>query len=144
RFLADTEAGRDGWHDKERRFTGIFFIARTFNESTQALLRSHALAVIVAILFFEELGVPSPIPGDLMMVYAGVRVTQGRDALWMVLLLQEVATVLGSSGTGGSSTSGRRRWRAWRGRFSGAAAGRSCSGASCPACASSRRSRRAC
>lgn len=76
----------------------ITLVARTINESTQALLRSHALAVIVAILFFEELGVPSPIPGDLMMVYAGVRVTQGRDALWMVLLLQEVATVLGATG----------------------------------------------
>jgi membrane protein DedA with SNARE-associated domain len=76
----------------------ILFLARTFNESTQALLQSHALAVIVAILFFEELGVPSPIPGDLMMVYAGVRVSQGRDVLWMVLLLQEVATVIGASG----------------------------------------------
>jgi membrane-associated protein len=76
----------------------VTLIARTFNESTQSLLRSHALAVIVAILFFEELGVPSPIPGDLMMVYAGVRVTQGRDPLWLVLLLQEVATVLGASG----------------------------------------------
>src|SRR3954463_11789302 len=73
-------------------------IARTLNESVQMLLRSHALAVIVAILFFEELGVPSPIPGDLMMVYAGVRVTQGRDALWMVLLMQEVATVAGAVG----------------------------------------------
>ena len=76
----------------------ILFIARTFNESMQMLLRSHALAVIVAILFFEELGVPSPIPGDLMMVYAGVRVTQGRDALWMVLLFQTLATVLGATG----------------------------------------------
>ncbi|MGI8854842.1 MAG: DedA family protein [Thermomicrobiales bacterium] len=76
----------------------VTLIARTFNESTQALLRSHALAVIVVIIFFEELGVPSPIPGDLMMVYAGVRVTQGHDALWAVLLLQELATVLGASG----------------------------------------------
>lgn len=76
----------------------VLFIARTINGSMQSLLRSHALAVIVAIIFFEELGVPSPIPGDLMMVLAGVRVTQGRDALWLVLLLQEAATVAGASG----------------------------------------------
>lgn len=76
----------------------MMFIARTVNESMQSLLRSHALAVIVAILFFEELGVPSPIPGDLMMVLAGVRVAQGREPLWLVLLLQEAATVIGASG----------------------------------------------
>jgi len=75
----------------------IFFV-RTINESMQSLLRLHTLAVIVTILFFEELGVPSPIPGDLMMVLAGVRVAQGREHLWLVLLLQELATVAGATG----------------------------------------------
>ncbi|MHB8647862.1 MAG: DedA family protein [Thermomicrobiales bacterium] len=64
----------------------------------QSLLRSHTLAVIVTIIFFEELGVPSPIPGDLMMVLAGVRVAQGREPLWLVLLLQEAVTVAGATG----------------------------------------------
>lgn len=76
----------------------VTLIARTINESMQSLLRSHTLAVIVTIIFFEELGVPSPIPGDLMMVFAGVRVAQGREPLWLVLLLQEAATVVGASG----------------------------------------------
>ena len=75
----------------------IFFV-RTINESMQSLLRLHALAVIVTIIFFEELGVPSPIPGDLMMVLAGVRVAQEREPLWLVLLLQEAATVAGATG----------------------------------------------
>lgn len=76
----------------------VIFLLRTVNESMQSLLRSHTLGVIVVIIFFEELGVPSPIPGDLMMVLAGVRVSQGRDPLWLVLLVQEAATILGASG----------------------------------------------
>jgi len=76
----------------------MIFLLRTINESMQSLLRSHSLAVIITIIFFEELGVPSPIPGDLMMVLAGVRVAQGREPLWLVLLLQEAATVAGATG----------------------------------------------
>jgi membrane protein DedA with SNARE-associated domain len=76
----------------------MIFLLRTINDSVQSLLRLHALAVIVTIIFFEELGVPSPIPGDLMMVLAGVRVAQGREPLWLVLLLQEAATIAGASG----------------------------------------------
>lgn len=68
------------------------------NESLHALLRTHALVVVMLVLLFEELGVPSPIPGDLMMVLAGVRAAQGRNPLWLALLVQEVATVLGASG----------------------------------------------
>lgn len=68
------------------------------NQSMHALLRTHALAVVVVVLFFEELGVPSPIPGDLMMVLAGVRAAQGHNPLWLALLVQEVATIAGASG----------------------------------------------
>src|SRR3954447_2294259 len=68
------------------------------NQSMHALLRTHALAVVVIVLFFEELGVPSPIPGDLMMVLAGVRAAQGRNPLWLALVVQELATVAGASG----------------------------------------------
>ncbi len=76
----------------------MIFVLRTINENMQSLLRSHALAVILAVIFFEELGVPSPIPGDLMMVLAGVRVAQGHEPLWIVLLLQELVTVGGATG----------------------------------------------
>ena len=76
----------------------MIFFARTINESMQSPVRRLALAVIVTILFFEVLGVPSPIPGALMLVLAGVRVAQGREPLWLVLLLQELATVAGATG----------------------------------------------
>src|SRR5260370_165148 len=50
----------------------MIFVLQTLHASMFSLLRAHLLVVIVGIIFFEELGVPSPIPGDLMMVLAGV------------------------------------------------------------------------
>ncbi len=63
-----------------------------------ALLRAHALPVIAFIVFFEELGLPSPLPGELMMLLAGVQAAQGIYPLWLVLLVQEVAALVGGSG----------------------------------------------
>ena len=63
-----------------------------------ALVVAHPLLLIVLLIFIEELGVPSPIPGDLMMVFAGVQVAEGHVSLWLVLLIEELATVAGSSG----------------------------------------------
>ncbi len=64
--------------------------------SARALLDAHGLAVIALLLFFEELGIPSPIPGDFIMLVAGLRVAQGREALWVVLLYEELASVAGA------------------------------------------------
>lgn len=61
------------------------------------LLATHPLLVIATLIFIEELGVPSPIPGDVMMLLAGVEVAQHRQQLWVVLLVQELATVAGAS-----------------------------------------------
>jgi membrane protein DedA with SNARE-associated domain len=68
------------------------------SHSLRSLLNTHPLAVIAAILFFEELGVPSPLPGDVMMMLAGVRAAQGSHPLWAALLVQELATVAGATG----------------------------------------------
>ena len=70
------------------------FLSDTFN----FLLTTHPLLVIAAFIFIEELGVPSPVPGDLMMLLAGVEVAQHRQHLWVVLLVQMLATVAGASG----------------------------------------------
>ncbi|MCA1667877.1 MAG: DedA family protein [Thermomicrobia bacterium] len=69
-------------------------LSHTFN----FLLNAHPLIVIATLIFVEELGVPSPVPGDLMMLLAGVEVAQHRQHLWVVLLVQELATVAGASG----------------------------------------------
>jgi len=68
------------------------------SQGLHVLLDTYPLLVIAALLFVEELGIPSPIPGDLMMILAGVKVAQGVYPLWLVLLVQEGATLLGSAG----------------------------------------------
>lgn len=67
-------------------------------DSVRALINTHPLALIAAVLFFEELGVPSPIPGDFMMVLAGVQAREGAFPLWLILLVEEAATIAGSTG----------------------------------------------
>jgi membrane protein DedA with SNARE-associated domain len=68
------------------------------NHALRTLLDTHPLVVIAVILFFEELGVPSPIPGDLLMMLAGVKVAQGVYPLWLVLAVQELVTLAGTCG----------------------------------------------
>jgi len=68
------------------------------DHNLHTLLRAPALPLIAFIVFFEELGLPSPLPGELMMLLAGVQAAQGTYPLWLVLLVQEVAALLGGSG----------------------------------------------
>jgi membrane-associated protein len=49
------------------------------------------------VLLLEESGIPLPLPGDLVMMLAGVRVAQGRTHPVLAILLMESATLLGSS-----------------------------------------------
>lgn len=82
-----------------------------------SLLTVHPLIVIAGIIFIEELGVPSPVPGDLMMLLAGVDVAQHRQHLWVVLLVMELATIVGASGLFGVSRRVGRPFVARYGRF---------------------------
>lgn len=68
------------------------------SHSLRSLMNTHPLFVITVVLFFEELGVPSPMPGDVLMLLAGVRARQGYYPLWVVLLVQELATIAGTTG----------------------------------------------
>ena len=62
----------------------------------QGLFAAHTLSPIAAIIFVEEMGIPLVLPGDLAMLLAGVRVSEGRASLWSVLLVEELATVAGA------------------------------------------------
>ena len=73
-------------------------VAAALGDSFRSLLAAHTLLVLAALIFVEELGVPSPVPGDLLMLLAGVEVAQHRQHLWVVLLVMELATVAGASG----------------------------------------------
>jgi len=67
-------------------------------DSFRALLAAHTLLVVAALIFVEELGVPSPVPSDLMMLLAGVAVAQHHLHLWVALPAMVLATLAGASG----------------------------------------------
>jgi membrane protein DedA with SNARE-associated domain len=53
---------------------------------------------IFLVYVLEEAGVPLPLPGDLIMIWAGYRVATGQSNVLVVLLAVELATVIGASG----------------------------------------------
>ena len=52
---------------------------------------------IFLIFLLEESGIPMPLPGDLVLIWAGTRVSAGQSQGLVVLLLVELATVIGAS-----------------------------------------------
>ena len=62
------------------------------------LLVAHPVVLIAVAIFAEELGIPTPLPGEAVMLFAGYGVAQGRYSLWLILIVEEVATVAGSFG----------------------------------------------
>lgn len=63
-----------------------------------ALLEKHSFIAICLAVLLEELGVPMPIPTDLLIIFAGVRGGRSIEqlALWFVLL--NIASAVGASG----------------------------------------------
>src|SRR4051812_32868276 len=76
----------------------MIVVGTALSHTFHTLLATHTLLVVAALIFVEELGVPSPVPSDLMMLLAGVEVAQHRQHLWVVLLVMELATFAGASG----------------------------------------------
>ena len=60
-------------------------------------LSAHTLTPIAFVLFIEEAGIPSPLPGDGLMLMAGARVAEGHAGLLTVLLVEEAATLAGAA-----------------------------------------------
>jgi membrane protein DedA with SNARE-associated domain len=60
-------------------------------------LEEHAELALFLVLLLEESGIPLPLPGDLVMMLAGVRVHQGRMHFLVAILLMESATLIGCS-----------------------------------------------
>jgi membrane protein DedA with SNARE-associated domain len=59
-------------------------------------LDEHGQLSVFVFLLVEEAGTPVPIPGDLLMVLAGMRAAQGRLNLLEVLAVMQLATVVGA------------------------------------------------
>jgi membrane protein DedA with SNARE-associated domain len=65
-------------------------------EQVWHLLHHYDLAALLGLLTVEESGVPVPVPGDVVMMYAGYRVHLGLLIWYQALLCGVVATLLGS------------------------------------------------
>src|SRR5688572_32037089 len=52
---------------------------------------------IFVIFLLEESGVPLPLPGDLALIWAGYHVASGQSRFIVVLLVVELATLIGAS-----------------------------------------------
>lgn len=62
----------------------------------QDLLSEHVLLALLIVLIVEELGIPLLIPGDLLMILAGIEVSRGNAVLWEVLAIELAATMIGA------------------------------------------------
>ena len=60
-------------------------------------LDTHGHVGAFLFLLVEEAGTPIPIPGDVVMLLAGVRAGQGKIDLFEILAVMQVATMLGAS-----------------------------------------------
>src|SRR5438067_7413203 len=54
-------------------------------------------AAIFLVILLEESGLPLPLPGDLVLIWGGYRVALGQSNFVVVVLLVELASVLGAS-----------------------------------------------
>ncbi len=73
-------------------------LGRALGETVRALLAAHPLWAIGAIIFAEELGIPSPLPSDFLMLLAGSQARAGAAPLGLYLLVEELATLAGTTG----------------------------------------------
>jgi membrane protein DedA with SNARE-associated domain len=71
-------------------------IASWVGDQLATLIAAHLLLAVAVILFVEEVGIPLPVPGDLIMLLAGVQVSRGTQSLWAVLAVEEAATLAGA------------------------------------------------
>src|SRR5260370_39981593 len=63
--------------------------------SIDIFLVQYGLAAIFIIMFVKSVGVPIPIPGDLIILTAAARVAQGKLVLWQAFVAIFIAMVLG-------------------------------------------------
>src|SRR4051812_19326058 len=60
------------------------------------LLDTYGIGLLFLVILLKEIGVPVPVPGDLLMVVAGARAATGQLPLWGVLVAAVVAGFIGA------------------------------------------------
>ena len=63
----------------------------------QDLLLQHVVLAVAIVLFVEELGVPLLVPGDILMMLAGIEVARGNARLWEVLSVEMAVTMVAAT-----------------------------------------------
>jgi membrane-associated protein len=63
----------------------------------QGFIDHHGVLAGFVMILLEEAGVPVPVPGDFLMIALGVHARHGQAPLWQVLLVLELATLLGAT-----------------------------------------------
>ncbi|MGI8912566.1 MAG: DedA family protein [Chloroflexota bacterium] len=60
------------------------------------LLRQHDILALSVLVFLEEMGIPLPLPGNLLLMFLGMQNSQSRGNLLLVVTAMTVASTLGS------------------------------------------------
>ena len=68
-----------------------------FWAAAEASLAQHGLLAGALVLLVDEAGVPTPFPGNLVIVALGVRAEQGAVPFWQVVVALEAVTVVGAT-----------------------------------------------
>jgi membrane protein DedA with SNARE-associated domain len=61
-----------------------------------SMLDTYGVALLFGVILLKEIGVPVPVPGDLLMIMAGARAAAGALPLWGVLIAALVGGVVGA------------------------------------------------
>jgi len=69
----------------------------TFATALLTFLQEWGEIAIFVIFLLEESGVPLPLPGDIALIWAGYHVASGQSLFVVVLLVVEIATLIGAS-----------------------------------------------
>jgi membrane-associated protein len=63
----------------------------------QGFIDHHGVLAGFVLVLIEEAGVPVPVPGDFLMIALGVHAREGRVSLLQVLVVLELATLIGAT-----------------------------------------------
>src|SRR5688572_9381847 len=67
------------------------------SQALLAFIQEWGEGAIFLVFLLEESGLPLPLPGDLVLIWAGYRVASGESLFVVVLLVVELATLIGGS-----------------------------------------------
>lgn len=65
-------------------------------ENITSLLDTYGVGLLFVVILVKEIGLPLPVPGDLLMLFAGARAAAGYLPLWAVLFAAVSAGMLGA------------------------------------------------